>query len=119
MMSKRSDRLSNSTAIIKLVSRLMPLHRKEWTDSVLNELAYIESRRARVRWLIGSLLFAIRERSIYELENASMNIRPIKTILVLVAVAVGTVAGTYAIQKPYQQDRIKFAVHRLLNAQRT
>lgn len=45
-----------------------------------------------------------------------MNIRVIKTTLILIAMAVSVVAGTYAIQKPYQQERIKFALHRFLEA---
>lgn len=118
-MSKSVNRLLNSTAVIRLVTWIVPPHRKAWAHAILNELAYIETRRAAVRWIIGSTLFAIKERTIYELENASMNIRVIKTPLILIAMAVSVVAGTYAIQKPYQQERIKFALHRLLNAKQT
>jgi len=115
-MSKSTDRLIGFNTIVRMVAWLMPPHRKDWTNAILNELAYIGTRRAVMRWIIGSMLFAIRERSIYELEKASMNIGTVKTILILGAVAVGVVAGTYAIQKPYQQERIKFTLHRLLNA---
>jgi hypothetical protein len=118
-MFKSVNRLISSTTVVWLVTWIMPPHRKDWAHAILNELAYIETRRAAVRWMIGSTLFAIRERTHYELENASMNIRIIKTTLILIALAVSVVAGTYAIQKPYQQERIKFALHRLLDAKQT
>jgi hypothetical protein len=92
----------------------MPPHRESWAHAILHELAYIETRRAAARWMIGSTLFAIRERTICELEKAPMNI--VRTTLILVVMAAGVVAGTYAIQKPYQQERIKFVLHRLLDA---
>jgi nitrate reductase gamma subunit len=118
-MSKSVNGLISSIAVVRLVTWIMPPHRKGWAHAILNELAYIETRRAAVRWIIGSTLFAIRERTNYELENASMNIKIIRTTLILIAMAVGVVAGTYAIQKPYQQERIKFALHRLLDAKQT
>jgi hypothetical protein len=117
-MSKRFDRLIGATTIVRLVAWIMPPHRKEWAQAIVNELAYIETRRAAVRWMIGTTLLAIRERSNYELENASMNTKIIKTALILLAVGAGIVGGTYAIQKPYQQERIKATVYRLLDARR-
>lgn len=113
LMSKNVNRPISSITIARLVTWIMPPHREGWAHAILHELAYIETRRAAVRWMIGSTLFAIRERTNYELENAPMN--TIRTTLVLVAMAAGVVAGTYAIQKPYQQERIKFALHRLLD----
>jgi hypothetical protein len=115
-MSKSVNGLISATAVVRLVAWIMPPHRKDWAHAILSELAYIETRRAAVRWIIGSTLFAIRERTNFELENATMNIRIVKTTLILIAMAVSVVAGTYAIQKPYQQERIKFALHRLLDA---
>lgn len=116
-MSRNAHRLIGTRTIVRLVTWITPPHRQDWAHAMLNELAYIETRRAAVRWAIGSTLFAIRERTHYALENASMNI--IRTSLILIAMAVGVVAGTYAIQKPYQQERIKFALHRLLEAKQT
>jgi hypothetical protein len=97
----------------------MPPHRKDWARAVLNELPYIESRRAIFRWVIESTVFAVRERITYELENSTMNLRVFKTTIILIAIAVSAVVGTYAIQKPYQQERIKFTLHRLLDAKQT
>lgn len=105
--------------IVRLVTWIMPPHRKGWAHAMLNELAYIKTRRAAVLWIIGSMLFVIKERTNYELEKASMNMKIARTALIIIAMAVGVVAGTYAIQKPYQQERIKFALHRLLDAQQT
>jgi hypothetical protein len=102
----------------RIVIWITPQHRKEWARAMLNELAYIESPRAAGRWMIGSLLFAVRERTIYELEEVLVNNKAFKTALVLVVVAVGAVAGTYAIQKPYQQERIKITLHRWLDGGR-
>jgi hypothetical protein len=94
----------------------MPSHRKDWAEAMLNELAYIESGRVAVRWIIESMLFAIRERTTYELAKASVNIWTSKMALVLIAAAVCAVVGIYAVQKPYQQERIKFVLHRFLDA---
>jgi hypothetical protein len=108
-----------AVAVTRVVVWITPSHRKEWARAMLNELAYIESSRAAVRWVIGSMLFAVRERTIYQLEKAFMNNRIFKTALVLVVVAVSGVAGMYAIQKPYQRERIKIEVHRMLVARQT
>jgi hypothetical protein len=116
-MSKGAIRFISPVAVVRLAMWVMPPHRKDWAEAMLNELAYIESRQAAVRWMIGSMLFAIRERTTYELGKASLNIRPFKMALVLVAVAACAVAGIYAVQKPYQQERIKFALHRFLDAE--
>ncbi|MCS0608887.1 hypothetical protein NX773_12000 [Massilia solisilvae] len=115
-MSKKFNGLISSIIVVRLVIWIMPPHRTGWAHEILNELAYIETRRAAARWIIGSTLLAIRERVTYQLEHAFMNIRIIRTSLILVAIAVSVVAGTYAIQKPYQQERIKFTLHRLLDA---
>lgn len=116
-MSKSVRKRAGSITLVRLVTWIMPPHRKDWTDAILNELAYIRTRRATVCWMIGSMLFAIKERTNYELDNAAMNIS--RTALILVVMAVSAVAGTYAIQKPYQQERIKFTLHRLLDGKQT
>lgn len=115
-MSREPIKFISLGAVVRLATWIMPSHRKDWAQAMLNELAYIESRPAAVRWILECTLFAIRERTIYQLGEASMNIRTFKTALVLVAVAVSAVAGVYAVQKPYQQERIKFTLHRLLDA---
>lgn len=117
-MPRHVNKLIRPT-VFRLVTWIMPPHRKEWTRAVLNELAYIEPRRAKVRWIIESTLFAIRTRITYQLENASMSHQIFKTTVIVFAVAVGLVAGTYAIQKPYQQERIKSVLYRLLDAKKT
>lgn len=107
------------SAVVRLTIWIMPPHREDWARAMLNECAYIESRREVARWIVESALFAIKERTICELERAFMNIRTFKAALVLIAVAVSFTAGIYAIQKPYQQERIKFALCRLLDAKQT
>jgi len=118
-MPKSANRPISLLTVVWLVTWIMPPHRQAWVHAMLNEAAYIETRQAVVRWMIGSLLFAIRERTNYELEKASMSTKTVGTVLILITMAIGLVAGTYAIQKPYQQERIKFAVHRLLDAKQT
>lgn len=104
------------SAVARLAIWIMPSHRKDWAQAMLNEYAYIESRREAFRWIVESTLFAIKERTTHELEKASMKVRTFKAALVLIAAAASVVAGTYAIQKPYQQERIKFALCQSLDA---
>lgn len=116
-MSRAADRFIS--AVVRLAIWIMPSHRKDWAQAMLNECAYIESRREAVRWIVESTLFAIKERTTYELGKASVNIRTFKAALLLIAAAVSVVAGIYAIQKPYQQERIKIALCRLLDTEQT
>ena len=87
----------------KLIIWIIPVHLKDWAVAMLNESEYIESRSEAVHWIVQSVLFTIKERSIYELEKTLMNYRAFTGALSLIALAVGLIAGTYAIQKPYQQ----------------
>jgi len=104
---------------VRLAMWIMPPHRQEWARAMLNECAYIESRAAAVRWIIESILLAIKERTLYQLETISMNIKAFNAALLLAASVASVVVGIYAIQKPYQQERIKFALCRLLDAKQT
>lgn len=88
----------------------MPPHRKEWAEAMLNELAYIESRRAAWRWLLGCTLLAAKERAFYELRRTCMPNGIVKKLFTLSAVAVLAVLGLYAMQKPYQRERIRIAL---------
>ena len=114
MMFRDVIRFINPLAVVRLVVWIMPSHRKDWAMAMLNELAYIESRRAAVRWIMGSMLFAIRARFVHELEKASVN-RLSQKVSVLIVVAICVVAGIYAVQKPYKQERIKFVLHRVFD----
>lgn len=118
MMPESGARFFRLAALVRLVTWIMPAHRKGWAQAMLGELPCIDTRGAAIRWLIGGMLFAIRERSSYLLENARMNNRIFKTALLLLAVAVGGAAGVYGIQKPYQQERIKIVFQRMLDAHR-
>jgi len=114
MMFRDVIRFINPLAVVRLVVWITPAHRKDWAQAMLNELAYIESRRAAVRWITGSMLFAIRARVVHELEKASVN-RLSQKVSVLIVVAICVVAGIYAVQKPYKQERIKFVLHRVFD----
>lgn len=110
---------SSISAAVWLAIWIMPPHRKDWARAMLNECAYIESRPAAARWIIEGTLLAIKERTIYQLETIPMNIRVFKAGLVLITAAVAVIVGVYAIQKPYQQERIKFALCKLLDTKQT
>jgi|SRR5471030_2042251 len=109
--------------LVRVALWITPSHRKDWAQAMLNEFVYIESRRKAVRWIAESMLFVIQERTTYELEKVSMNIITIKAALVLAFVIntaiLGFVAGIYSIQKPYQQERIKFALCRFLDVKQS
>lgn len=104
------------SAVARLATWIMPSHRKDWVQAILNECAYIESRREAFRWIVESTLFAIKERTTHELEKAFMNIRAFKAAVVVIAAAGSMIAGIYAIQKPFQQERIKFSVCQFVDA---
>lgn len=89
---------------------VLPSHRKEWAGAMFNELAYVESSRHMVRWIAGSVLSAIKARTSYEMERTFMSRGILKTFLALGAVMIVTMAGVYAIQKPYQRERIKLVI---------
>lgn len=109
--------------LVRMALWITPSHRKDWAQAMFNELVYIESQRKAIRWIAESMLFVIQERITYELEKVSMNTRTIKTALILALVlntaTLGIVAGIYSIQKPYQQERIKFALCRFLDVKQS
>lgn len=105
---------SMSSAILRVAVRLatwiLPPQRKDWAEAMLNEIPYVRSRRAALSWALGSTLFAIRERASYELVSALTFRSPHKALLGLSAAAVIAMIGVYAIQKPYQRERILLVV---------
>lgn len=110
LMAKDNVRSTILTAAVRLATWILPPHRKDWAEAMLNEIAYVRSRRAALSWVLGSTLFAIRERASYELLSAPTLRGTLKTLLGLSAAAVITVIGVYAIQKPYQRERILLVV---------
>ena len=103
-----SDNLSPKVlaSVLRIATWILPPHRKEWAEAMLNEMAYVGSRRAAAFWVLGAALFAIRERASYELVSM---LRPSKTGKVLLGLSLATVItvmGVYIIQKPYQRERI-------------
>jgi hypothetical protein len=117
-MSRRAGKFTGPIALGRLVVWIMPAHRKDWARAMLNELAYIEPASAAMRWVVECAVCAVRERIIYQLGKAFMNVRIFRMALVVVVAAVGTVAGVYAVQKPYQQERIRIELHRWMEARR-
>jgi hypothetical protein len=89
---------------------VLPPNRKEWAAAMLNEVEYVESSQHVLRWIAGSVLSAMKVRVSYEMERTFMSRGILKTFLALCAVMVVAVGGVYAIQKPYQRERIKLVV---------
>jgi len=90
----------------RLVTWLLPPHRKEWADAMFNETAYIESRREAVQWILGCTFIALRERLVYQWGIGIMRRRALQVLLGASAVLVLGAVGIYAVSKPYQRDRI-------------
>ena len=97
-------------AVYRLATWLLPPHRKQWAEAMLNEAAYLRSRRAALQWVLGCTLTVIRERVAYELESTFMIRTSLKVLLGLVAVFVIGAVGIYIDAKPYQRARIWIAV---------
>lgn len=117
LMSDDDIRFSRPVGVaLRLVTWLLPPHRKSWAEAMFDEIAYIPSRRSTLRWALGCTLLAVRERTSYELERTFMHHRVLKTLLGLGAASVILVAGLYAVQKPYQRERISITLHRILEA---
>jgi hypothetical protein len=105
-MGSNSER---APAAYRLATWLLPPHRKQWAEAMLNETAYIKSRGAALQWFLGCSLTALRERVAYELER-SMVRTLLKLSLGLIAVLVVGAVGIYIDAKPYQRDRIWIAM---------
>ena len=98
----------------RLVARVLPPHRKDWADAMLNESDYIKSRRAALKWAVGCTCAAFRVRVTYELERTFMTRRILKVPIYLAAImAVGAI-GIYIDAKPYQRDRMWRTVHQVV-----
>jgi hypothetical protein len=97
-------------AATRFATWVLPPHRKEWAEAMLNEVAYVESTRRMLRWMAGCLLSATKARVSYEVEKIFMSRRILRTCLALATVMVVTMVGVYAIQKPYQRERINIFI---------
>lgn len=89
---------------------ILPPQRKDWAEAMINEAAYIESWQQVLRWIFGSALGAMKARTSYEMERTFMTRGFLKTSLTFSAVIVVALIGVYAIQKPYQRERIKLVI---------
>ncbi|MFK2889911.1 hypothetical protein [Dyella flagellata] len=105
-MSNSNMRSGRLPAAVRFVTWILPPHRRDWAEAMLNEMAYAGSHRAALLWVLGCTLFAIRARTAYELERTFMSRRILRALLGISAASVIAVVGVYAIQKPYQRERI-------------
>lgn len=106
LMGNGNKSFTDLATAIRLAAWIMPPHRKDWAAAMLNEIAYVRSRRAAWHWVLGCALFAVRERTIYALANTWMSRRMLRSLFRLGAASFIAVIGLYMIQKPYQRERI-------------
>lgn len=119
LMASDNTTPTASAAAIRLAIWILPPHRKDWAEAMLNEMAYIRSRRGAWYWAFGCALFVIRERASYALARTFATRRILKTLLGLSAALVFTLAGVYMVQKPYQRERIWITVLHSIGASAT
>jgi hypothetical protein len=115
-MNQGDEAACRSRIAYRLVALVLPPHRKDWADAMLNESNYIKSRRAALQWVLGCTCAALRVRVTYELERTFMTRRILKVPLYLAAVlAIGAI-GIYIDAKPYQRERMWRTVHQVVNS---
>jgi hypothetical protein len=115
LVAEQSLMASNVLAkILSIATRfaiwVLPPNRKEWAAAMLNEVEYVESPQHMLRWIAGSVLSAMSVRVSYEMERTFMSRGILKTFLALCAVMVVAMGDVYAMQKPYQRERIKLVI---------
>jgi len=109
-MNPDNSASGNPTAAHRFALWLLPPHRKEWGEAMLNEVPYIKSRATARYWVLGCALTAFRERIAFELGRTFMTRRIFKVMLVIGGLlAIGAI-GTYFDLKPYQRERIWITV---------
>jgi hypothetical protein len=120
-VNQGNNAASRSRIAYRLVTWVLPPHRKDWADAMLNESDYIKSRTAALQWALGCTCAAFRVRVTYELERAFMTRRILKGLLGFGAVLVIGLISIYIAAKPYQRDRIWITLQQVVyheNAQR-
>jgi hypothetical protein len=106
VMANGNIKFIDLATAIRFATWIMPPHRKEWAEAMLNEVAYVRTRRAAWSWLLGCTLFAVKERASYELARAFMPNGILKKLFTLSVASVIAVIGIYMMQKTYQRERI-------------
>lgn len=100
--------------LMQLTALLLPAHRREWGDAMLNELACIDSGRESLRWALGCMFAACRERIRHELGTAFMRKKLRRTVLVLGLLFAIIATGLWFDLKQYQRDRILITLEQKL-----
>jgi hypothetical protein len=119
-MSRQRTRPSGHTLLalavwmLQLTALLLPAHRKEWGEAMVNELAYMSSGREALRWAFGCVMAACRERLAHELGTAFMRKKLRRTVLAIGLVLAVMAAGTWFDLKQYQRDRILITLEQKL-----
>jgi hypothetical protein len=106
MMSKDIVRSAILRIAVRFATWMLPPNSKEWAEAMLYELAYIQSRRAALSWVLGCIFSSIKARAAYALVGA---FAPRKMLNALLSVGVASVVlatSIYMVQKPYQRERI-------------
>lgn len=111
--STRTDRLA--FALVRLAARLLPRDREDWGKAMMAEVQHIGKERDAVFWAFGCLGASGKTRisSWILMNNRRMDMREkvIWSLGGIMALALVSAAGVYAVQKPYQKDRIAIWLH--------
>jgi hypothetical protein len=110
LMTHTDARAKILKVAVRLATWILPPHRKDWAEAMLNEIAFIPSHGSALRWVLGCVLFTAKERASYELTAPVTTRRTVKLLFGLTGAFVIAVTGIYAMQKPYQRDRIALFV---------
>jgi hypothetical protein len=108
----RANRLA--FALVRLAANLLPRGRSDWGRAMMAEVHHIESERDAIFWAFGCLGASGKTRiSTWISMNRRMEMRGkvIRSLVGIMALALVSTAGVYAVQKPYQKDRIAIWLH--------
>lgn len=105
-MSKHFIRTASLAIAVRFLTWILPPDRKDWAEAMLHEIAYMQSCRASVYWVLGCVFSSINARASYELAGAFAPRKILNAALTLGAASVIVASSVFMVQKPYQRERI-------------
>ena len=102
-------------ALVRLSAWLLPSERSDWGAAMVADLHYIDGEVRAVWWSVGCVFASGKTAALCWISTEKWRLgmrRSIGNTLAGVTIfAVAAVSGTYAIQKPYQRERIAIWLH--------
>lgn len=103
------------SVLMRLSAWLLPPHRQDWAEAMINELDAIGSRRAAIGWILGCVCTALRERVIFEITGSyPMRRKIFRLSIALAAMLILGIAGVIIGSKPYQRERLRIEMCRMI-----